>query len=99
MEPGVMSWWDGRIVLITGASGFLGSWLTRGLLKAGAEVVGFSRHLPAPEMLHSSSQLSWVEGSVEDSAALQRVMSEYEVQVVFHLAAQATAGTAIQSAA
>lgn len=94
-----MSWWDGRVVLITGASGFLGSWLTRGLLKAGAEVVGFSRHLPAPEILDSSSQLSWVEGSVEDSAALQRVMSEYEVQVVFHLAAQATAGTAVQSAA
>ena len=92
-----MSFWRQRNVFITGCTGFLGLWLTRELVKRGANVVGLIRDM-VPRMPFFmrgvDRQISTVRGCVEDGAVIDRVLSEYEVDTVFHLAAQAIVGVA-----
>jgi CDP-glucose 4,6-dehydratase len=86
------NWYRGRRVLITGHTGFKGSWLSEWLLGLGAEVTGYS--LPPPttpalfDQLGLAGRLRHVEGDVRDSAALARVVREFRPAYVFHLAAQ-----------
>lgn len=84
-------------VLVTGAHGLLGSWLVRALLEAGAEVVAIRRDEPvlsSLELLGLRGRVTNVKGDVCDSALVGRVLAEYEVESVFHLAAQTLVGTA-----
>ena len=84
--------WDGRNVLVTGCSGFLGLWLTRELLGRRASVVGLVRDVVAGAPFFAeglATKIATVRGSVEDYPLLERVVNEYEVDTVFHLAAQA----------
>ena len=81
----------GRTVLVTGASGIVGSWLVRSLLGAGATVVALVRDDdPHSEFVRSGdvTRVTRVHGSLEDLVLLERTLVQYEVQVVFHLGAQ-----------
>lgn len=93
----VSGFWSERKVLVTGCSGFLGSWLTERLLDAGAEVVGIVRdHVPRSQFLGRglADRVTLVRGGIEDYSLLERAVNEYEVETVFHLAAQPIVGTA-----
>jgi CDP-glucose 4,6-dehydratase len=80
----------GRRVLVTGHTGFKGSWLALWLTRLGARVVGYS--LPAPTQPDHWGLLGLdipsVTGDVRDGARLREVIAEYRPEVVFHLAAQ-----------
>ena len=89
--------WRDRPVLVTGASGLLGSWLTRRLVADGANVVCLLRDwVPQSEFVQARQhkKVSVVHGDVEDRAILERAIGEYEIEVVFHLAAQTIVGIA-----
>ena len=91
------NFWRHRSVLVTGCTGFLGSWLTRYLVERKARVVGLVRDW-VPQSLFFIQGLEQavrvVEGEVEDFPLLERTLNEYEVDTVFHLAAQTIVGIA-----
>lgn len=83
--------WDTRPVLITGATGLLGASLLRLLVEAGAEVVALVRDwVPQSEVVRSRllDRVRVVRGDITDQALLERVLGEYEIDTVMHLAAQ-----------
>jgi CDP-glucose 4,6-dehydratase len=91
------SFWARRRVFVTGATGFLGGWLVRDLLDRGAEVVALVRDGAPRSMFVRDGLISRVEtvhGSLTDVDLLRRAVAEYEVETVFHLAAQAIVGVA-----
>ena len=91
------AFWQGRPTLITGATGLLGSWLLQRLVEDGAEVVAVVRD-GAPRSIAVKTGLldrvATVHGSIEDFNFLRRVMAEYSIDTVFHLAAQPLVGVA-----
>jgi CDP-glucose 4,6-dehydratase len=85
------SFWQDRPTFVTGATGLLGSWLVRRLWEHGADVVCLVRDwVPQSELVLSglSQQVTIVRGDVCDPQLLDRVLGEYEINTVFHLAAQ-----------
>ncbi len=83
--------WQDRSVLVTGATGLLGSALVETLLTKGARVVALVRdHVPESRLVADGllSRVSCVFGALEDFPVLTRAIQEYEVEVVFHLGAQ-----------
>ncbi len=93
-------YWKNRKVLVTGCTGLLGSWVTKRLLDSGAEVTGIVRDsMPRSELLLSDAvnKISVVDGDITDYATMVRTINEYEIQSVFHLAAQTIVGTASRS--
>jgi CDP-glucose 4,6-dehydratase len=83
--------------MVTGCTGLLGSWLTRALVDRSAAVVGLVRDwVPDCELIRSGTLQSMrvVRGDVCDQALLERVLGEYEIDTVFHLAAQTIVGIA-----
>ncbi|HLF27843.1 MAG TPA: GDP-mannose 4,6-dehydratase [Anaerolineae bacterium] len=91
--------WTGRRVLVTGCTGILGSWLTHALIEAHAEVIGLV-HARAPESnlfrLGTHACIVQVDGDLTEYHLLERVLNEYEIEVVFHLAAQSLVHVASQ---
>lgn len=96
--------WKGSSVFITGATGLLGSHLTRLLVDAGANVVALVRD-SLPKSLFYSPDPAWnlqnrvtaVRGQIEDFHTIERSLNEYEIDTVFHLAAQTIVGAANRS--
>jgi len=91
------AFWQDRPVLVTGATGLLGSWLTRRLVEAGANVVCLVRDwVPQSELVRSSvlERVKVVRGDIRDRDVLERTIGEYEADTVIHLAAQAIVGIA-----
>lgn len=90
--------WQQRRVLVTGATGLLGSHLTRALLLEGAQVITLERDRVGESLLHQPGFLSRpvtaVRGCLEDYLLLERILVEHEVDVIFHLAAQTIVGIA-----
>ncbi len=87
----VDKFWKDRNVFVTGCTGLLGSWLTKTLVEYGANVTGLIRDLVPKSNLNWSGfndKINIVRGEVEDYFLLQRVINEYEIDTVFHLAAQ-----------
>lgn len=90
-------YWSGRRVFVTGSSGLLGSWMTKQLIDLGANVVGLIRDwVPSSRLISEGivNKMTVVRGDIEDMDVLERTLSQYEIQNVFHLAAQAIVGTA-----
>ena len=91
------NYWKDRSVLVTGATGLLGSWLTKDLLAAGANVTTLVRDwVPASEFVRLSltDRANVVRGDLSSPELLERILGEYEVETVFHLAAQTIVGIA-----
>ncbi len=82
----------GRRVLVTGHTGFKGSWLAAWLIRLGARVAGFSDGVPTSpahyEALGLGDVLEDHWGDVRDKAAVIRAVTDFEPEIVFHLAAQ-----------
>ena len=93
----VQDFWRDRSVFITGCTGLLGSWMVAELVKRGAKVTGLVRDLVPKSRLYIddwASKINIVRGGVEDLAIIERAIAEYEVDTVFHLAAQTIVGVA-----
>jgi CDP-glucose 4,6-dehydratase len=91
------TFWQNRPVFITGATGLLGGALAKRLFDAGADVVCLVRDsVPGCELERSGliSHVKSVRGDISDRAFLRRVLGEYEIETVLHLAAQTIVGTA-----
>lgn len=83
--------WRDRSVLVTGATGLQGGWLTKALIARQADVVILVRDwVPQSDVCRVGlqEQVRVVRGDTRDQALLERVLGEYEVTAVFHLAAQ-----------
>jgi CDP-glucose 4,6-dehydratase len=83
--------WRDRPTLVTGASGLVGGWVVKRLRELRADVVCLVRDwVPQSELVrgHQLEQVKVVRGDVRDQALLERVLGEYEVDTVLHLAAQ-----------
>jgi CDP-glucose 4,6-dehydratase len=94
------TFWRGRRVLVTGATGIIGSWLVKDLLTAGCEVVALIRDLDTQSELYRSGDIERVkvvQGSLEDFWSLERAINEGQVDSIFHLAAQTIVGAAFRS--
>lgn len=100
MTAGPANFWTDRNVFVTGCTGLLGAWLTQYLVDRGANVVGLVRDgVPTSRLYRTGTvhRISTVFGQVEDYQLLERVLNEYQVQTVFHLAAQTIVGIANES--
>ncbi|MFN2256439.1 MAG: GDP-mannose 4,6-dehydratase, partial [Candidatus Promineifilaceae bacterium] len=92
--------WQDKRVFVSGCSGFLGSWLVEALVRQGASVVGLVRDHVPQSMLFSSGtadHIRIVNGALHDITFLERVLAEYEIETIFHLAAQTIVGIANRS--
>jgi CDP-glucose 4,6-dehydratase len=92
-----VSFWQDRTTFVTGATGLLGGWLLRRLLELGADIVCLVRDwVPQSELVHAQlvEQVKVVRGDICDRALLERILGEYEIDTVFHLAAQTIVGIA-----
>lgn len=83
----------GKRVLVTGHTGFKGTWLCRILMLAGAKVTGYSLNPPTEPSVYGlldmeASGMTSVIGDVRDLAQLRKVFEETEPELVLHLAAQ-----------
>lgn len=88
MKPG---FWLDRPILVTGATGLVGSWLVKELVKYGAEVICLVRDwVPQSEFVrtHLLDRVRVVRGDIRDQDLLERTMGEYQIDTIFHLAAQ-----------
>jgi len=86
--------------MVTGISGFLAANLAQRLLDLGATVVGLERDIAQPNALDIfgiRGSISIVNGSVDDLELMERALNEFEVDTVFHLAAQAIVSAANRS--
>jgi CDP-glucose 4,6-dehydratase len=89
--------WQDRPTLVTGGTGLLGGWLVRRLLDAGADVVCLVRDwAPQSEFVRARliDRVKVVNGDVRSQSLLERVLGEYEIDTVIHLAAQTIVGIA-----
>lgn len=93
----MLDFYRNKKVLVTGHTGFKGTWLTRMLLLAGAQVQGYSLEPPTRPNLYSmagfsrfaeSGQLRSEIGDIRDFGRLQKIFHDFRPEIVFHLAAQ-----------
>lgn len=92
-----VSFWQDRPTLVTGGTGLLGGWLVHRLLELGADIVCLVRDwVPQSELVRAQlvEQVKVVRGDISDQALLERILGEYEIDTVFHLAAQTIVGIA-----
>lgn len=87
-----LDFYKGKNVLVTGHTGFKGSWLCAVLEMAGAKVIGYALKPTEEENLFSLSEIGKdmesIEGDVRDIEHLKKVFEKYSPEIVFHLAAQ-----------
>lgn len=94
---GMSQFWVDRPTLVTGVTGLVGGWLAKALVARRADVVGVVRDLVPQAEVHRSGadrSIRQATGDVVDQAFLERVLNEYEIDTVFHLAAQTIVGVA-----
>lgn len=89
VEP---SFWLDKVVLLTGHTGFKGSWLSLWLQDMGAKVIGYA--LPAPtnpslfDVANVAEGMVSIESDIRDFATLSAVFEKYQPEIVIHMAAQ-----------
>ncbi len=89
--------WKNTPVLVTGCTGLLGSWLCKELINRKASVVGLIRDWAPKSVLIDDGyidEMNIVRGDINDFQTMERIINEYEIEVVFHLAAQTIVETA-----
>jgi len=94
------NFWKEKRVLVTGATGLVGSWLVKSLVEKEASVVALIRdHDPQSEFFRSqiAQKTALIQGSLEDFSSVERAINEHEVDTIFHLGAQTIVGTALRS--
>lgn len=88
----MLDFYKGKKVFVTGHTGFKGSWLTRILLLAGAEVTGYSLESPTKPNLFEISgvknRINSIIGDIRDLEKLKKSFLDAEPEIAFHLAAQ-----------
>lgn len=92
--------WNNRTAFVTGATGFVGAHVVRQLVVKGAKVVCLQRdniRLNSLDIFNLRNKITVINGSVEDFVLMERILNEYEIDAVFHLAAQALVGAANRS--
>lgn len=85
------SFWLDRPTFVTGGTGLVGSWLVKRLVEVGADVVCLVRDwVPQSELVRTGTieRIKAVRGDIRDREILERILGEYEVDTVIHLAAQ-----------
>lgn len=100
VTPERRAFWKDKKVFITGATGMLGSWMTHALVNAGATVTILVRDWVSRSLLFQGDTIDHVtivHGELEDFELIQRVLSKYEIEYVFHLGAQTQVRTALIS--
>ena len=89
---GVVMNWKGRRVLLTGHTGFKGSWLSLWLQQLGAELCGIALDPPTKVNLYQDASVEHgmrsVIGDIRDTVMLERTFADHRPEIVFHLAAQ-----------
>lgn len=83
--------WLDRPTFVTGATGLVGGWLVQRLVEGGADVVCLVRDwIPQCELVRTGliERVKMVHGQVQDQTLLERILGEYEIDTVIHLAAQ-----------
>ena len=91
------NFWTGKSVLITGINGFIGGHLAEALLARGARITGLMRNMKRDTYLFFEEldrNINLVSGDLTDRDTLQRIVSEEQIQVCFHLGAQVEVGVA-----
>lgn len=94
MDKGMnyLEFYKDKKVLVTGHTGFKGSWMCRVLINAGAKVAGYSLEAPTTPNLFSmcdvEDRMMSVIGDIRDREKLNRLFDEFEPEIVLHLAAQ-----------
>lgn len=86
------SFWKGKKILLTGHTGFKGSWLSIWLQSLGADLVGFSKSIPTKpslfEIADVQSGMISIMGNICDFEHIKQVVQEYKPEIVIHMAAQ-----------
>ncbi len=84
--------YKGKKVLVTGHTGFKGSWLTLWLNELGADVIGYSLETPTNpslfKILRLNKKITHIIGDVRDEKKIKKIFKKYKPEIVFHLAAQ-----------
>lgn len=87
-----LTFYKNKKVFLTGHTGFKGTWLSRILILAGAEVTGYSLEAPTKPSLFentkTASQMTSIIGDIRDGAKLKDAMIKAQPEIVLHLAAQ-----------
>lgn len=87
-----LNFYKGKKVLLTGHTGFKGSWMTVMLVNAGAEVIGYSSCSKTETRLFDlcgiKEQITHIKGDVRDLEHLLEVFRTYQPEIVIHMAAQ-----------
>jgi CDP-glucose 4,6-dehydratase len=88
--------WQDRPIFVTGATGLLGGWLVKRLLELDADVVCLVRDwIPKSTVIKDlQNKVRIVRGDIIDQSLIERILGEYEINTVFHLAAQTIVGIA-----
>ena len=88
----MLAFYKGKKVLVTGHTGFKGSWLCRVLVNAGADVTGYSLEAPTNPNLFAlcdvETKMHSVIGDIRDREHLKQIFDDFQPEIVFHLAAQ-----------
>ena len=93
MENMVDKFWNNKNVFVTGGTGFLGSYLVKKLVNSGANVTVLVRdYIPKSNMYigEEYKSINVVSGKLEDYDIFERILGEYEIDTIFHLAASST---------
>ena len=92
MDSSILEFYRNKKVLITGHTGFKGSWMCKLLIEAGADVTGYALEPPTDpslfEMCGLASRMDSVTGDIRDLQHLKKVFEEAKPEIVIHMAAQ-----------
>lgn len=87
-----LTWFKNKNILVTGHTGFKGSWLCKILVDAGAQVTGYSLEAPTNpnlfELCGVEGKMNSIIGDIRDREHLMKVFDEVQPEIVMHLAAQ-----------
>jgi CDP-glucose 4,6-dehydratase len=99
LRGAILGFWDGKTVLVTGATGFLGGWICRQLLEQGAQVVSLQRK-PREKSQFAlagfAERAMVVEGSLLDAGLLGELFEARKFDAVFHLASMVDVNAALR---